>query len=127
PRMGKALRERGPRPDFILSSPAARARATVKAFIKAARLDIKPEFEEGIYDASSAQLMKIVRDLPDSSSCALMVGHNPGFEEIIARLSGKHERMPTAALACIELKAEKWEDVEDGIGRLVWLLYPKTL
>ena len=127
PRMGKALRERGPLPDYILSSPAARARATVEAFIKAARLDIEPEFEEGIYDASSAQLMKIVRQLPDSSSCVLMVGHNPGFEEMVSRLSGKQERMPTAALACIELEAEKWEDVDDGEGRLVWHLFPKML
>ncbi|HET9532484.1 MAG TPA: histidine phosphatase family protein [Blastocatellia bacterium] len=127
PRMGKALKERGPLPDYILSSPAARAQATTEAFIEAAGLEIEPQFEEGIYDASSAQLMKIVRSIPDTSSCALMVGHNPGFEETLARLTGKHERMPTAALACIELKVDGWEDVEDGAGSLVWLVAPKEL
>lgn len=127
PLMGKALKERAPSPDLILSSPAARAKATVKAVVKAADLDVKPRFEEGIYDASSAQLLKIVRGIPDSSTRALMVGHNPGFEDLLARLTGKAEHMPTAALACIELQVDRWEDVEDGKGSLAWLLTPKQL
>lgn len=127
PRMGEALRERGPLPDYVLSSPAQRARSTMKAFIKAAGVDITPQFEEGIYEASSAELMKIARRLPDTSACALMVGHNPGFEDMVSRLTGSFERMPTAALACIEFDTERWEDMEDGQGKLAWLLTPKQL
>jgi phosphohistidine phosphatase len=127
PRMGKALKQRGPMPDFVLSSPAARARATTESVIEAAGLEIDPRFDESIYGASSAHLMKLLRGIPASSSCAMMVGHNPGFEELVARLTGKQARMPTAALACIEFQVEKWEDVEDGEGNLVWLLVPKQL
>jgi phosphohistidine phosphatase len=127
PLMGKALKERFPLPDYILSSPAARAKATSRAAVKAAGLDIEIHFEEGIYDASSAQLMKIVRGIPDSASCAMLIGHNPGFEELLARLTGKSERMPTAALACIELQVETWDDVEDRKGVLVRMLTPKQL
>src|SRR4029079_309598 len=71
PRMGKALRKSGASPDFIVSSPAARAKATVEAVVKAARLSIKPSFDENVYGASSAELMKIVRRLPEKSECAM--------------------------------------------------------
>lgn len=127
PRMGKALGARGASPDLIVSSPAARARATIKSVIKAAKLELEPRFDESIYGASSAELMKLIRGLPDSSSSVLLVGHNPGFEDLVGRLTGSEERMPTAALACIEFQIRHWEDVEDEKGKLAWLLTPKQL
>lgn len=127
PAIGHALKDRGPLPDLAISSPAARARATVEAVIAAASLGLSPQFDESIYAASSAELMKVVRRLPDDAICALMVGHNPGFEDLLFRLTKVSEAMPTAALACIEFQIERWEDVEDGSGKLAWLLTPKTL
>jgi phosphohistidine phosphatase len=127
PRMGKALRERGPAPDLIVSSTAARAQATVEAFVKAAGLEIEPRFDGSIYDATTADLMKLAGKLPDDRSTVLLVGHNPGFEDMVARLTGACERMPTAALACIELDIDRWEEVEEGKGRLLWRLTPKQL
>lgn len=127
PRMGKALQQRGPLPDLILSSPAVRARRTIEAFRQGAKLDITPQFEEGLYDASSAQIIQIVRRLPDTSSCAMLVGHNPGCEDTLFRLTGACVSMPTAALACIELEVGRWKDVENANGRLVWRLTPKML
>ena len=127
PLMGKELKKREPAPDLIVSSPATRARQTVELFIESAGLDLAPQFDESIYAASTADLMKVVRRLPDTSSCALLAGHNPGFEDMVARLTGSYERMPTAALACIEFQIDRWEDVEDGEGRLNWLLTPKQL
>jgi phosphohistidine phosphatase len=127
PRMAKALKKRGPLPDLILSSPAARAKATAEIVAQIVAPDANLQFEGGIYEAPSAELMKILRRLPDSSSCAMLVGHNPGFEELVARLAGAAEAMPTAAVACIELPSDRWEDVEDSQGKLVWLLTPKSL
>jgi phosphohistidine phosphatase len=127
PRIGKALRHRGPEPDLIVSSPAARAKATIEAVIKAAKLNLEVRFNEAVYGASSPELMTLIRRLPDDSSCAMLVGHNPGFEDLVGRLSGSQERMPTAALACIEFQIDHWEDANDGEGKLAWLLTPKQL
>jgi phosphohistidine phosphatase len=127
PRIGKALRKRGTLPDMIVSSPAARARATVEAMTQAAKLAKEIEFDEAVYGASSSELLKLIGRLPDRSACALLVGHNPGFEDLLGRLTGSHERMPTSALACIEFGVDHWDDVEDKKGRLVWLLTPKQL
>ena len=128
PQIGKALRKRGDAlPDLIISSPAARAKATVKAVVKAAKVDIHIQYDEAIYGASSAELMKLVNRMPDVSSCAMLVGHNPGFEDLVGRLSGSHERMPTAALACLEFHVNSWSEVGEEEGKLVWLLTPKQL
>ena len=127
PRMGRALKERGPAPDLVVSSPAARAKATAEAAIKSGDFTNSIQFDEGIYDASTPELLRIVRRLPDEKSCVLMVGHNPGFEGLVNRLSGAQERMTTAALAAIELQVDRWEDVEDGQGKLLWFLTPKQL
>ena len=127
PRIGKALRNRGRLPDVIVSSPAARAKATIEAVVDAAKLILEIRFDGVVYGASSPELIKLIRGLPDGTSCALLVGHNPGFEDLVGRLSGARERMPTAALACIEFRLDRWEDVNDGEGKLAWLLTPKQL
>ena len=127
PRIGKALRKRGPLPDLIVSSPAARAKATIEAVITAAKLDVDVSFDETVYGASSPELMRLITGLPDAVSCVLLVGHNPGFEDLVGRLSGSHERMPTAALACIEFRIDQWEDVKEGAGKFAWLITPKDL
>lgn len=127
PHMGRALKDRGPEPDLFVSSPAVRAKETVESFIKSGGFTATLQFDANIYDASTSELMGIVRRLPDNRSCVLMAGHNPGFEELVYRLSGAHERMTTAALAAIEFQVERWEDVEDGQGKLLWFLTPKQL
>lgn len=127
PRMGEELKLRAPLPDLIISSPAARARQTTQAVVEAGGLTARLEFNDSIYGATSAELMRLIRRLEDGVNCALMVGHNPGFEELVSRLTGSDERMPTAALACIEFQIDHWNDLEDGVGRLIWLLTPKRL
>jgi phosphohistidine phosphatase len=127
PTMGKALKKREPLPDLIIASPAVRARETVEAVIEAAQLNIQPKFDERIYGASSDELLTLVRRLPQTSSCALLVGHNPGFEELVGRLTGAYESMPTAALACVAFQIDQWEEVQDKAGKLAWLLTPKQI
>ena len=127
PSMGKALKKQGIVPELILCSPAIRAQETLALFTEAAGLEAKVEFEQNIYEASAAELMKIVRHLADEYASVLMVGHNPGFENLLSRLIGAQRQMPTAALACIEFAIDQWQDVEDNAGKLQWFLIPKML
>ena len=127
PRMARGLVALDSAPDLIVSSPAARARETIEAVVREGQLTAPLEFNAGIYDASSSELMRIVRRLPNEYRRVLMVGHNPGFEDLLARLTGERGRMPPASLACIEFHVDRWDDVEDGQGKLVWLLTPKQL
>jgi len=127
PRIGKYMRKEKIRPDVVLSSPALRAKQTTKLVCDGAGLTGVVDFNERIYEASAQRLFEIVAGLEDRFGSAMMVGHNPGFEELLAALTAEARRMPTAALACIDLNVEKWSDVVTGCGKLRWLVRPKDL
>ena len=127
PRIGKAIKKRGWTADLIISSPAVRARQTIEDVATSAGLAPSIQFEDSMYGASAGELMKLIRRLPDSSDSVLLVGHNPTFEQVLARLTGAAEHMPTTALARIEFQVEHWEDVDDGQGKLSGFVTPKEL
>jgi len=128
PRMGAYIKKEKIRPDLILSSPAFRAKQTTTLVCEAAGLTgVDIDFDERIYEASAQRLFEIVAGLKDNFDSAMMVGHNPGFEELLAALTGESKRMRTAALACIELNVKKWSDVSANSGKLKWLVKPKDL
>src|SRR5262245_4552147 len=64
PRMGKEFAARGPSPDVVVSSPAQRARDTASLFLAGAKIETAPTYEPRIYEASSAELMSVIRKLP---------------------------------------------------------------
>lgn len=127
PLMGRLMRERKLRPDLIICSPAERARQTVSLVIGVAGFDAPLRFDERIYDATSSRLFEIVSQIEEASGEALLIGHNPGFEELLERLTGETQRMATATLALIALDIEKWNKLRDGGGRLEWIVKPKEL
>ena len=111
--------------DMVFCSPARRAKQTLKPIqpVLGAKVTEEPE----LYGASSEELLKLIRKTPDKLDSILLIGHNPGFEDLLTRLAGERGRMPTAAIACIEFQVDRWDDIEDGQGKLVWLLTPKQL
>ncbi len=127
PRMGQALKARRLTVDYVLCSPATRAMQTMELFTKAAEVEASLQYEAQIYDASVPELMKVVRAIPNEYANVLMVGHNPGFESLLGRLTKLYHPMPTAALACLELPVNHWQEVEDEAGKLLWFLTPKML
>ncbi|HEX5708209.1 MAG TPA: histidine phosphatase family protein [Pyrinomonadaceae bacterium] len=127
PLMGRLMRRRKLQPDLVVSSPAERARETTALVTESAALRSNVRYDERIYEAGVAQLLEVVTQLDESAATALVVGHNPGMEELIASLTGASERMPTAALACVVLEVEKWAKARPGAGRLEWVVRPKEL
>ena len=62
-----------------------------------------------MYAASDDELLTVVRELPDDAGNVVLVGHNPGIEELASLLSGRWTQMPTSALAVITLSGP-WSD-----------------
>jgi phosphohistidine phosphatase len=114
-------------PDFVLSSPAKRARRTTELVLKAADWKCTPEFDERIYEASLYRLLNIVSEIERSKDGVMLVGHNPGFEELLAALTGEIARLPTCAVATIELEIDDWSKVGVRAGTLESLVTPKSL
>jgi phosphohistidine phosphatase len=127
PAIGKLIRKRKLEPDLVLSSPAERARQTSQLVFEAAGLKTEVRFDERIYEAGVARLLEIISQIDDEANVAMLVGHNPGFEELQEALTGEAHGFPTAALACIEVNIEKWNKIRAGVGRLEWLVKPKEL
>jgi phosphohistidine phosphatase len=113
---------------LVISSPAVRARETTELVLESAGLKLKPQFEERIYEADVRTLLAVVQAIPDSSATAILVGHNPGFENLLSYLTGDHRHMPTCALAKIEFDAASWSEVsQEETGRLEMFVTPKEL
>lgn len=127
PLIGQFILKKKIRPDLILSSPAERARQTALLVVKAAKLDAELRFDERIYEADVARLLDVVSQIDETFGVALLVGHNPGMENLVETLTGEQQSMPTAALARIILDVEKWSKVRERTGRLDWLVRPKEL
>lgn len=127
PMIGDMMRTRKVRPDLILSSPAVRAKETTRSICKAAGLTTIVRYEEGIYEASARRLLEIVSKVEETANTVVLVGHNPGFEELLTALTSEERDLPTASLACIELSVEKWSQARAGVGHLRWLITPKEL
>ncbi len=139
PRMGAEIAALGLRPDLILCSSAVRAKETL-ALVLPALGSPAPEvvYDDAIYMATPAALLTLIRMLPKlgAPSKVMVVGHNPGLEELAQELVGGGggaaqadlaAKFPTCALAAISFEADAWSDVAPGTGRVQHFLTPARL
>lgn len=125
PKMGELMRAKNLHIDLIVSSPAARAAATAETIKNSIELDRKIQLEPRIYEARASDLLEVVNGFSNDCDCVLIVGHNPGFEDLVRHLTGQTREMPTAAVARIELDIQSWRDAKQNAGRLINLFKPK--
>ena len=57
----------------------------------------------------------------------MIIGHNPGLEGLVRFATGHIHPMPTAALAVIDLKINKWSEIDSSSGTLRMLIRPKEI
>jgi phosphohistidine phosphatase len=129
PLMGRFVRDQRLRPDLILSSDAVRARLTAEMVARAAGYTGRIRLEPRLYLASAADIIDVLRTSIERGVTTVMtVGHNPGLEELVARLTGTREDLPTAALVQIVLPIEQWSDLDDTMrGTLVSVWRPRDV
>ena len=113
--------------DLMLTSTAVRARETSGLIGRQAGLQGELRFDERIYEASVTRLLEITTQIESDRKVVLLVGHNPGFEDLIHTLIGVNHPLPAAALAKIKLKISKWSDSYDSRATLDWIITPKQL
>jgi len=114
PRMGRLMREEGLLPDVAICSTATRARHTLELALAAGGWSCEIHLTPALYAASAAQALAIVREVPDRIGRVLLVGHNPGLEELVHDLTGEAVDLPTAALCRLDCDCPRW----DELGRM---------
>ncbi len=122
---GKWLKTHVPALSRALCSPAARTRQTLEIALRETGF-VEATFENDIYEATPGALMDLLAAQPVDADPLLMVGHNPGFEQLLALLtegaSDVGRGMPTAAIARLALPRDA--PVEPGAARLLTFWYP---
>jgi phosphohistidine phosphatase len=122
-------------PELALISPSQRTRETWDLFLPAFKKAPPHRFERRLYAASAERLLYLARETDKKIRTLLLVGHNPGLEELVHVLVGSGETgalirfggsMPTASLAVIDLPGA-WADIEPRTGRLEFFVTPKSL
>jgi phosphohistidine phosphatase len=128
PRMGELVREYGLVPDLVISSDAVRAQLTAKAVTEAARYAGEILLDPRLYLASPADILSLLRTVRENARTVMIIGHNPGLEELVEQLTGERQDFPTAALAHIVLEIDHWRDLTRSTrGTLLGHWRPKEL
>jgi phosphohistidine phosphatase len=128
PRMGRLLREKDLLPDLILSSTAKRAKQTTEAVAEESGYGGDIRYLGEFYAADPETILEVLRSIPDENIRVMVVGHNPGLEELVELITGESAGMPTAALAQILLPLESWQNIsEDVEGEIENLWVPREL
>jgi phosphohistidine phosphatase len=134
--IGKALRQRHVGFDQVFASPALRVRETLAHLEKGFDAALPVCFEQQLYGADESVLEHVIRAIPASVHAPLLVGHNPGLQQLVLALTRADEaglrdrvaaKFATVAVAVIELDAVRWDEVAHGSGKIAELIVPKDL
>lgn len=124
--VGTFIKERHLKFDRVVASPAVRARQTSDLVRAAAGLSGSVSYDKRIYEAGPLRLLEVVSEFQNGVSAALLVGHNPGMEELLKLLTDRAEHMGTATLARIDLAGE-WSEVGECEASLQWIVTPDEI
>ena len=121
--------------DHVRASPAVRVRQTIEGVEDGCRCRLDPMFDARIYLASAVTLLDIVQGFAGGAATALLVGHNPGLEDLLLLLTpdadplrGEAEvKYPTATLAVLDLAIDTWRDAQAGCAHLRHFVRPRDL
>ncbi|MEU6881029.1 histidine phosphatase family protein [Streptomyces sp. NPDC046712] len=133
PAAGRWLAEAECLPDLVLCSTARRARSTWE--LAAAEMDGTPptRHDGRIYAADSHRLLDVVREVPADVWTLLLIGHNPGLQDLITLLAGEavgdslqraEAKFPTSAIAVLT-RHGTWSGFAPGTALLTGLAVPR--
>jgi phosphohistidine phosphatase len=121
-------------PALVLCSPARRTRDTLDLVRSGLPPATRVRMEDRLYGADPAEILQILRGLPDALPSVMIVGHNPTMQELALSLASSGDgleslatKFPTAALAELLLPVDRWSKVEARKAQLTAFVTPKEL
>lgn len=134
-RMALQLARVLPLPELVLCSAATRAVRTYEPIAELLGSSVEVQFEEELYGAGGTALLARLRALPEQAESVLLIGHNPGVQDLLielasdgdpARLDSVRAGFPTCALATLRVRS-RWSELGPSTASLEGLLLPRTL
>jgi phosphohistidine phosphatase len=140
PKIAAHIREKRYEPAVVLSSSSKRTKETVDLLLPEWKRKPKIRYERALYLADWPRLLEAVRTQKADASPLMIVGHNPGTEQLAialalqpktaaerARAQRMAQKFPTAALAVLDFDVPDWRSIKPGEGRLIDYVRPKDL
>ena len=133
--LARYIAEGGIEPALVLCSTAARARETLDGVSPFLGDDLDVWHEADLYGASAKEFLRRLRRLPPAVPSVMVVGHNPGLEDLAlslvgggddTALAGLHAKFPTGALASF-LIPDSWAELAPGQATLTAFVVPRDL
>jgi phosphohistidine phosphatase len=130
-RVGTWLLLQGLLPDHVVSSPAERARVTAEKACKAMGMNARIiQREQAVYEAMTGELLQVLANSPASAQRVMLVGHNPGLEELLIYLANESiaypadgKLLPTATVARLAMP-DDWTGLHAGSAQLLSITRP---
>ncbi len=127
PIMAERIRTMGYIPDLLICSPAIRAYATGLYFAKA--FSYSPScilLREELYDSEEKNYIKVIREIGEQTKTAFLFGHNPTITTLCNSLGDlRTDNVPTCGVAAFTFAIKKWEEIQEGAGKLIHYEFPK--
>jgi phosphohistidine phosphatase len=134
PLIGDHLRRLGIAPQVVLCSSSRRTRETLDLLGDVVAQDGEVSIDDDLYHATPATLLVRLRQVPDTASDVLLIGHNPALQQLVLMLAGSGgsraqvaRKFPTAALATLRATVGGWADLDVGRASLTDFVRPKDL
>jgi phosphohistidine phosphatase len=134
-RVGRYLGANGLLPNQVLVSPARRTQETWD-LVRHSLPGAPDPVDAPIYGMSALQLMQLLRKLDRKDEAVLLIGHNPGCEELAQLLAGTgdpsvlkdlRQHYPPASLAVLDFNRANWSEIDHGGGRLERFVTPESI
>lgn len=126
PKMANRLKKNEILPDVIISSDAERAKTT--AIITSEMLNFpvpKIQFTPILYHASASTILTEIRKTDDSAKTLFVFGHNPGQNDLIWKLGGEIDNLPTTGQFGFKFNVDRWSEVASKNAKVWFFDYPK--
>lgn len=140
PEMARYMRNRAYVPKVVLCSTARRTRETLDLLLSKWGKRPVIRYEASLYLTDWPVLLANLKKAPPRASPLLLVGHNPGIEQLAialalepkgvperARLQRLTQKFPTTALAVLDFDIDSWRNLKPGLGQLIDYVRPKDL
>ena len=131
---GQWLKNHNYAPDYVLSSPALRTWQTTEAVSYSIEISMPNiHYDKNIYMADCDSLLKILRNISTDYKCVLLVGHNPGLDELLLYLAAdklkltRNDKLLTTAAVAILSIPDEWNNLHTHSATLINIMRPKKL
>ncbi len=127
PRLAARLADLERVPQYILSSDSQRTRETCQLLLQTWQVDIEAEYLRSLYHAGAGELRHELPRVPEEAETLMLVGHNPGWEDVVCRLSGETIVMKTATAVLLEADCDQWSDAFGRPWHITEVIHPREL